>query len=132
MKVLITTDWYEPVVNGVVTSVKNLAAELKKTGHEVRILTLSRTSKSYVENNVFYIGSVSAEKIYPQARLKLPISGKYIKELLDWHPDIIHSQCEFYTFLLARRMTRKLSEQVGGIIAPSEKIRKLLSEYQVE
>lgn len=169
MKVLITTDWYEPVVNGVVTSVKNLAAELKKTGHEVRILTLSRTSKSYVENNVFYIGSVSAEKIYPQARLKLPISGKYIKELLDWHPDIIHSQCEFSTFLLARRlafnlripmihtyhtvyedythyfshrekwgkelvrrMTRKLSEQVGGIIAPSEKIRKLLSEYQVE
>lgn len=132
MKVLITTDWYEPVVNGVVTSVKNLAAELKKTGHDVRILTLSRTSKSYVENNVFYIGSVSAEKIYPQARLKLPISGKYIKELLDWHPDIIHSQCEFSTFLLARRMTRKLSEQVGGIIAPSEKIRKLLSEYQVE
>lgn len=28
MKVLITTDWYYPVINGVVTSVQTLAAEL--------------------------------------------------------------------------------------------------------
>ena len=28
MKVLITTEWYEPVVNGVVTSVLNLREEL--------------------------------------------------------------------------------------------------------
>lgn len=33
MKILITTDWYEPVINGVVTSVVNLSNELKKRGH---------------------------------------------------------------------------------------------------
>ena len=41
MKILITTDWYTPAVNGVVTSVKNLQRELEHRGHEVRILTLS-------------------------------------------------------------------------------------------
>lgn len=30
MKVLITTDWYAPVINGVVTSVLNLERELRK------------------------------------------------------------------------------------------------------
>ena len=40
MKILITTDWYEPVINGVVTSVVNLSNELKKRGHEVKILTI--------------------------------------------------------------------------------------------
>ena len=32
MKVLITTEWYEPVVNGVVTSVLNLREELTRQG----------------------------------------------------------------------------------------------------
>ena len=83
MKILITTDWYEPVVDAVVTSVKTLTKELQKTGHDVRILTLSRNFQSYKRDQVFYIDSVSMGKIYPQARIKLPISGKYIRELLE-------------------------------------------------
>lgn len=43
MKILITTDWYEPIVNGVVTSVLNLKRELEARGHEVKVLTLSET-----------------------------------------------------------------------------------------
>ena len=30
VKILLTSDWYEPVVNGVVTSVRNLKRELEK------------------------------------------------------------------------------------------------------
>lgn len=108
MKVLITTDWYEPVINGVVTSVRTLVKELKRAGHEVRILTLSRTCQSYRKDDVFYMGSVSVGKIYPQARMKLPASGKYMKELVEWKPDIIHSQCEFCTFFLARKIAAEL------------------------
>ena len=52
MKILITTDWYDPVVNGVVTSVHTLMAELEKRGREVRELTLSRNRYSYIEGNV--------------------------------------------------------------------------------
>ena len=56
MKVLITTDWYKPAVNGVVTSVLNLCEGLQKLGCEVRILTLSGDRHSRKEGNVPYIG----------------------------------------------------------------------------
>ena len=56
MKVLITTDWYKPAINGVVTSVCNLREELQQRGHEVKILTLSRTAHSYEEEGVIYMG----------------------------------------------------------------------------
>ena len=52
MKILITTDWYRPVINGVVTSVLNLTEQLEKRGHEVKVLTLSRNCHSYKEENV--------------------------------------------------------------------------------
>ena len=70
MKILITTDWYKPVINGVVTSVLNLTEQLESRGHEVKVLTLSRSCHSYKEGNVIYAGSVGMGKIYPQARVK--------------------------------------------------------------
>ena len=65
MKILITTDWYTPAVNGVVTSVKNLQRELERRGHEVRILTLSQSLHSWSRDGVTAIGSVNAGRIYP-------------------------------------------------------------------
>ena len=38
MKILITTDCYVPMINGVVTSILNLETQLRKRGHEVKIL----------------------------------------------------------------------------------------------
>ena len=55
VKILLTSDWYEPVVNGVVTSVRNLKRELEKRGHEVRVLTLSENRDSRKEGDVYYI-----------------------------------------------------------------------------
>lgn len=107
MKILITTEWYVPVINGVVTSVVTLQKELKKLGHEVRILTLS--NKSYRKGEVTYISSVGAGKIYPGARIALSIDNKYMDELINWAPDIIHSQCEFSTFRMARYISKKLT-----------------------
>ena len=52
MRVLITTDWYEPVINGVVTSVMNLSRQLRERVHEVYFLTLSRTFHSYIEGDL--------------------------------------------------------------------------------
>lgn len=63
MKILITTDWYTPAVNGVVTSVKNLQRELERRGHEVRILTLSQSLHSWSRDGVTAIGSVNAGRI---------------------------------------------------------------------
>ena len=52
MKVLIASDWYAPVVNGVVTSVLNLQRELEAQGHEVRVLTLSSDLHTHEVGNV--------------------------------------------------------------------------------
>ena len=76
MKILITSDWYTPAVNGVVTSVKNLKAELERRGHEVRILTLSQSLRSWSENGVTAVGSIAAGRIYPGARLRTALAGR--------------------------------------------------------
>lgn len=104
MKILITSDWYTPAVNGVVISILNLKQALERRGHEVRVLTLSDTPRSYCQNNVTYIGSFNASAIYPNARIRLAPARALLQDLVDWQPDIVHSQCEFCTFFLARKI----------------------------
>ena len=109
MKVLITTDLYTTATNGVVTSVKNLSRELMEAGHEVRILTLSDTVHSPKEGNIYYIHSLPL-KIYPDVRMPLPRSAhsqELLREIIAWKPDIIHSQCEFFSFHYARRIAKR-------------------------
>lgn len=108
MKVLITTDWYAPVINGVVTSVLMLQRELEERGHEVRVVTLSNSIHSYKDGNIYYMGSVSASRIYPGARLKMNRARSLLRELAAWHPDVIHSQCEFSTFRVASALSNRL------------------------
>ena len=108
MKILITSDWYVPAVNGVVTSVKNLRRELEARGHEVRVLTLSQNRHSYRKDGVTGLGSVAAGLIYPGARLRTALAGKWVREIVEWGPDVVHSQCEFSTFFLARRIAEEL------------------------
>ena len=35
------------------------------------------------------------------------MAGRWVRELLAWRPDVIHSQCEFSTFFLARRIAEE-------------------------
>lgn len=106
MKILLTTDLYLPVLNGVVTSIVTLKEELEAHGHEVKILTLSHSSKSYYKNNVYYLKSIPFN-IYPDVRLPITYLDKYLDELIDWHPDVIHSHCEFFSFIFAKRIHKK-------------------------
>lgn len=108
MKILITTDLYKPTINGVVNSVINLRRELIEKGHDVRILTLSQTFQSFELDGVSYIGSIGAGKVYPGARIKTAFASSTIQKLLDWRPDIIHSQCEFSTFSIAKKIAKTL------------------------
>jgi 1,2-diacylglycerol 3-alpha-glucosyltransferase len=169
MKVLITTEWNLPAINGVVISVNNLKEELSKLGHEVKVLTLSNTQQSFEEDGVISIGSIGAGMIYPEARVAIPVANKYIKEIIRWSPEVIHSQSEFSTFLLARYLSKRLHipivhtyhtvyenythyfspvekwgknmaslfttstiKYTSCVIAPTEKVRKLLEEYGVK
>ena len=107
MRVLITTDLYTTDTNGVVTSVKNLTDALIARGHEVRILTLADGLQSYRIGNVFYIRSMPLGVIYPDVRMPTSYHHRLIKQLVDWKPDVIHSQCEFFSFQFARYLAKK-------------------------
>lgn len=107
MKILITTDTYYPTVNGVAVSTDNLYCQLKKLGHDVKILTLSTTVKERIEGDVYYYKSYHTN-IYPDVRIMKPTRSKIIKQLIEWEPDIIHTQSEFSTMVLAKYIKRKL------------------------
>ena len=53
---------------------------------------------------MIYAASLGAGKIYPEARLKMPVIKAVIDKLIEWRPDIIHSQCEFSTFFMAKKI----------------------------
>ena len=109
LKILIATDTYQPSINGVVTSVLNLKSGLEALGHNVRILTLSATTKSYYENKVYYVGSYNMSAFYPDIHIKAKPSAGTVTQIVNWGPDIIHTQNEFSTFYIAKKIARKLS-----------------------
>jgi len=106
MKILITSDLFFVKTNGVVTSIKNLTDELEKRGHEVRILTISDKMKSYKEGNAYFIRSLPI-KVYVGTRMPTSYRHKLIKEMVEWKPDVIHSQCEFFSLRFAKYISRK-------------------------
>lgn len=169
MKILITADCYTPTINGVVTSILNLETELHRLGHDVKILCPSENFHSSESENVYRIGSVGVGRIYSGARAALRISQSHLQKLIDWKPDIIHSQSEFSSFIMAKRiaaevncpivhtyhtvyenythyfspsitlgrkavivMTKRILRHTKAVIAPSQKIERLLKDYGIE
>lgn len=108
MRVLITTDTFLPMINGVTTSINNLYEELKNSGHEVKILTLSETGKEKVAGDIYYLKSIGI-RIYPDARIKVPFHNNLINEIIEWAPEVVHSQTEFSTMLAAKYVSSKLN-----------------------
>jgi 1,2-diacylglycerol 3-alpha-glucosyltransferase len=106
MKILITTDTFYPMINGVVISTSNLYSELKKLGHDVRILTLSNTKEDRIDGDIYYLKAFKV-KVYPDAKIKHIMVGELEKILIEWKPDIIHSQTEFSTLIAARYISKK-------------------------
>lgn len=159
MKILITSDLFFVETNGVVTSVRNLMDELKKCGHDVRVLSISNKMKSCKNGDVTLIRSMPI-KVYNGTRMPTSYRHKLIKELIEWKPDVIHSQCEFFSFgfaryiskktgapivhtyhtmyedyvgyvflikrfgrWVARKITKRLLENVDSVIVPTEKVK---------
>lgn len=136
MKILITTDLFTTETNGVVTSVKNLWDELQKKGHDVRILTLSENRHSRREGNVTYIRSMPIG-VYPDVRMPTSYKHALIKEIVEWKPDVIHSQCEFFSFGFAKYISKMtgapivhtyhtMYEQYVSYAIPCERLGKWL------
>ena len=133
MKILITTDLYATKTNGVVTSVQNLMQELLRKGHDVRVLTISENLHSHCDGIVSYIRSVPFAIVYPDVRMPVSYRHPLIRELIQWKPDVIHSQCEFFSFQYAKRIARltgapivhtyhTLYEQYVTYVFPSQRL----------
>ncbi len=45
-------------------------------------------------------------------RVKVKSSSQFIKEIIDWKPDIIHTQSEFSSYIFAKKIAKKLSMPV--------------------
>ena len=137
MKILITTDLYCTSTNGVATSVRNLKSELEARGHDVRILTLSDSVRSHKADGVYYIRSLPVGVIYPNVRAAVSFRHRYIRELVDWKPDVIHSQCEFFSFQFAKHISsatgapivhtyHTLYEQYVSYLFPSRRLGRFV------
>lgn len=136
MKILISTDQYEYQVSGVTSSVVLLRDELRRLGHEVRILALSPTYRSFEKDGDFFISSFHVP-VYPDARMSLRRKGPLINKIIAWKPDIVHVQTEFSTRKLATRVIRELGipfvvtchtvyEDYIGYFCPSKRIGKYI------
>lgn len=106
MKVLLTSDLNPDTVNGVIVSVLMLKQELERQGCEVKLLTLSSTRETYREGEIYYVGSIPLDAIYPDLRASLNTRSALVDELIAWKPDIIHSQCEFFTYSFVQRIAK--------------------------
>ncbi|MBQ3234825.1 MAG: glycosyltransferase [Clostridia bacterium] len=107
MKILLTTDVYNVKTNGVATSVRNLYEALLELGHDVRIITLSNDDKSHRQKTVYYVKSASLERIYSGIRMPRSLVTPFLNELIEWKPDIIHSQCEVFSYTFAKKISKK-------------------------
>ena len=109
LRVLITTEFYLPFQCGVTTAVLNEIKALEVLGDEVRVLTIGNNKHSFwdEEKKCWYIRS-NFPSLYKDSYASLALQDKILVEVYQWKPDVIHSQSEFFSFLFASKVSKKL------------------------
>ncbi|MEI6850799.1 MAG: glycosyltransferase [Candidatus Saccharibacteria bacterium] len=95
MKILIASDLYWPVFNGVSMFSRNLARGLADRGHEVLVIAPSQTGKRYVEVDGNYKIARTATIVFPfyqNFRISLSPYREVKKIINEFEPDVIHIQ----------------------------------------
>ena len=78
-----------------------------------------------------------SSQVYPDVRMPTAFHNAYFDEIIEWKPDVIHSQCEFFTFQFATHISRAtgapivhtyhtLYEQYVSYLFPSRRLGRLL------
>ena len=95
MKIIISSDLYWPVINGVSMFSRNLAKGLATRGHEVLVIAPSQTGKKYKEVDGNYTIARVASVIFPfYQNIRICLNPyREIKTIIkEFQPDIIHTQ----------------------------------------
>lgn len=134
MKIVITSDLYYPMTNGVAVFAHNLARGLAKQGHEVMVFCPSFTGRKHKEKKegvtTVYLSSVRFP-FYPDQINKVPEKKEFLglpiprlvyrhglwltldpypvmkREMDRFHPDVIHNQTAEMIAVSARRYAKK-------------------------
>jgi len=107
MRIAFFTDDYLPYVHGVTTSIQNYRQALEALGHEVWIVAPQPKQKDFVENDDHVIRMPSVNSYIFDKR---PVSLLYpgiARKLYKYNFDVVHSQTQFYLFVIAGMVARK-------------------------
>ena len=105
MKILLASDGYKFQTNGVSGVVIALEEKLRSFGHEVKVIALSNTSKSFRDGDEYFLASFKSV-LYPDVRHSLIRSHPFLKEIVQWKPDVVHIHTEGSAAAMARRVAK--------------------------
>jgi 1,2-diacylglycerol 3-alpha-glucosyltransferase len=96
MRIILMTETWHPYTNGVITHISGLADGLRKTGHEVLIITADPEIRHHVVDSegVLHCPAIAVKKVYGYG-LASPFSLKRYALVRDFSPDVIHIHQEF-------------------------------------
>lgn len=95
MKILIASDLFLPVMNGISVFTRNLARGLAAKGHEVIVVAPSQTGKKYTETDDTYTIYRTRSTVFPfyqNIRISITPQLEIRKIIQEFQPDIIHNQ----------------------------------------
>jgi len=102
------TDTYPPDINGVATAVATLFDELKKSGHEVYVITtnLPKHRKTEIDGNIIRVPGVTLKRLYNYRLTKLypRKAARYLNKIKF---DVIHANTESTIGMFARIYAKK-------------------------
>jgi 1,2-diacylglycerol 3-alpha-glucosyltransferase len=107
MNIGIFSDTYTPQVNGVVTVVRTLKAELEKQGHKAYVFTVQHPN-AVSEEGVFRVKSIQFPT-EPQHRIGVFIERQIIDIARPLNLDVIHTHSEFSLYMASRGVSKKLN-----------------------
>lgn len=94
MRILLCTETYFPILNGIVTFVEMLAKEWTSQGHQVLIVAADHTARRhYISEGVLHCPAVKSDQLL--ADLSLPLDPVRYRMVRAFKPDIIHIQAEW-------------------------------------
>lgn len=117
IKIAIFSDCFVPQVNGIVTSLFNLAAGLADAGHSVFIVApkYAKRHAEFEHPNVRVLRIPSAPALfYPEYRITLPFDLAIYATLRDQGVDVIHFEAPLTVALAGIAMARMLKVPVVG------------------
>lgn len=107
MKILLTTEFSIDFVCGITTAILNQKKVLEELNHEVRILTINDSNISEFKDGIYLLRK-NLPKFYKDSNATTAFFDSIIDSICEWKPDIVHAHNEFFTFVVAKKISRKL------------------------